>query len=260
MNDLVDIGANLSHKSFHSDLDAVLQRGRAAGVRRILVTGTSVESTRAAIGLARQQPGVLFATAGIHPHDATSASPAALAELAELARAPEVKSMGECGLDFDRDYSPRPVQEAAFEAQLEIAAANRLPVFLHERAAHERFMAILRKYRPRLGRAVAHCFTGTQRELEAYLALDLHIGITGWICDDRRGAGLRPLMAKIPAERLMIETDAPFLSPPAAKAPGRRNEPAFLTHVLDAVARGAGRPPEQVAAETTRTAELFFAV
>ena len=133
-------------------------------------------------------------------------------------------------------------------------------MFLHERAAHERFLAILRKYRPRLSRAVAHCFTGTERELEAYLALDLHIGITGWICDDRRGAGLRPLIAKIPAERLMIETDAPFLSPPAAKAPGRRNEPAFLTHVLAAVARGAGRPPEQVAAETTRTAELFFGV
>jgi TatD DNase family protein len=258
MIDLVDIGANLSHKSFHSDLDPVLQRGRDAGVRRILVTGTSIASTRAAIELARRKPGVLFATAGIHPHDASAASAASLADLVELARAPEVKSMGECGLDFDRDFSPRPAQEAAFEAQLEIAAANRLPVFLHERAAHERFLAILTRHRPRLSRAVAHCFTGTERELEAYLALDLHIGITGWICDDRRGAGLRLLMAKIPADRLMIETDAPFLSPPAAKSPGRRNEPAFLPHVLDAVARGAGRPREQVAAETTRTAELFF--
>jgi TatD DNase family protein len=258
MNDLVDIGANLSHKSFRSDLDAVLQRARDAGVRRILVTGTGVESTRAAIALARSKPGVLFATAGIHPHDASTASPAALEELAGLAGSAEVKSMGECGLDFDRDFSPRPAQEAAFEAQLEIAAANRLPLFLHERAAHERFLSILARHRPRLGRAVVHCFTGTAAELEAYLALDLHVGITGWICDDRRGAGLRPLVAKIPADRLMIETDAPFLSPPAAKAPGRRNEPAFLTHVLDAVARGAGRPPEQVAAETTRTAELFF--
>jgi len=260
MNDLVDIGANLSHKSFRPDLDAVLRRGREAGVRRILVTGTSVDSTRAGIALAKERPGVLFATAGIHPHDASAASPAALAELADLARAPEVKSMGECGLDFDRDFSPRPAQEAAFEAQLEIAAANGLPVFLHERAAHGRFVALLARHRPRLSRAVAHCFTGTEKELDAYLALDLHIGITGWICDDRRGAGLRPLMAKIPADRLMIETDAPFLSPPAAKAPGRRNEPAFLPHVLEAVARGAGRPPEQVAAETTRTAERFFGI
>jgi len=260
MNDLVDIGANLSHKSFRSDLDAVLQRGLDAGVRRILVTGTSLESTRAAIELARRKPGVLFATAGIHPHDASSASPEALAGLAELARAPEVKSIGECGLDFDRDFSPRPAQEAAFEAQLEIAAANRLPVFLHERAAHDRFLSVLARHRPRLSRAVAHCFTGTEKELDAYLGLDLHIGITGWICDDRRGAGLRPLMAKIPADRLMIETDAPYLTPPAAKAPGRRNEPAFLPYVLDAVALGAGRPAAQVAAETTRTAELFFGI
>ncbi len=258
MNDLVDIGANLSHKSFRSDLAEVLRRGREAGVRRILVTGTSVESTRAAIALARGHPGALFATAGIHPHDASTASPAALAELAELARAPEVKSMGECGLDFDRDFSPRPAQEAAFEAQLEIAAANGLPVFLHERAAHDRFLAILSRHRPRLRRAVVHCFTGTERELDAYLALDLHVGITGWICDDRRGSGLRPLMAKVPAGRLMLETDAPYLAPPTAKARGRRNEPAFLTHVLEEVARGAGRQAAQVAAETTRTAELFF--
>ncbi|MBV8880303.1 MAG: TatD family hydrolase [Planctomycetaceae bacterium] len=258
MNDLVDIGINLAHKSYHGDRAAVVARAREAGVRRLLITGTGVPSTRAAIELARAHPGTMFATAGIHPHDASTATPAALQELAELARAPEVKSMGECGLDFDRDFSPRPAQEAAFEAQLELAAENRLPVFLHERAAHERFLAILSKRRPRLSRAVVHCFTGTERELDAYLALDLHIGITGWICDDRRGKGLRPLMAKIPPDRLMIETDGPYLTPPAAKAPGRRNEPAYLTFVLEEVARSAGRPPAQVAAETTKTAELFF--
>src|SRR5262249_2108108 len=202
-------------------------------------------------------PGAMFATAGIHPHDASGASPEALHELAELAKAPEVKSMGECGLDFDRDFSPRPAQEAAFEAQLGMAAANRLPVFLHGGAAHHRFLAILSRHRPRLSRAVLHCFTGTAAELDACLALDLHIGITGWICDDRRGAGLRPLIARIPADRLMIETDGPYLLPPQAKAKGRRNEPAFLTYVLDEVARAAGRPREQVAAETTRTAAEF---
>src|SRR5258707_5746003 len=179
MNDLVDIGINLAHKSYHSDRAAVILRAQEAGVRRMGITGTSVASTRAAIDLARAHPGTLFATAGIHPHDASSATPEALRELGELARAPEVKSMGACGLDFDRDFSPRPAQEAAFEAQLEIAAANRLPVFLHERAAHERFLAILAKARPRLSRAILHCFTGSAAELDAYLALDLHIGITG---------------------------------------------------------------------------------
>jgi TatD DNase family protein len=256
--DLIDIGINLSHRQFGSDRAAVIARAQAAGVRRMMVTGTSVASTRAAIELARERPGVLFATAGIHPHDAASASPAALEELAGLARSPEVRAVGECGLDFDRDFSPRPAQEATFEAQLELACGLGRPLFLHERAAHDRFLSILARFRPRLGRAVVHCFTGGARELDAYLAHDLHIGITGWICDDRRGAGLRPLIARIPADRLMIETDAPFLTPPAAKAAGRRNEPAFLTHVLDAVARAAGRPADQVAAETTRAAEIFF--
>jgi TatD DNase family protein len=258
MNDLVDIGINLAHKSYRSDREAVIARAREAGVRRMGITGTSVPSTRAAVDLVRTHPGVMFATAGIHPHEASEATPEALRELAELARAPEVKAMGECGLDFDRDFSPRTAQEAAFEAQLEMAAANRLPVFLHERAAHERFAAILTKVRPRLSRAVLHCFTGTAAELEAYLALDLHIGITGWICDERRGKGLRALVGKIPANRLMIETDGPYLTPPAAKAPGRRNEPAFLTYVLEEVAWSAGRTAAQVAADTTRTAELFF--
>jgi TatD DNase family protein len=258
MHDLVDIGVNLAHRQFGSDRDAVIQRARDAGVRRMVVTGTTVEATRSAVALARERPGTLFATAGIHPHEVLRASPVALGEIADLACASEVRAIGECGLDFDRDFSPRPSQEAAFEAQLELAAERNLPVFLHERAAHDRFLAILARFRPRLSGAVVHCFTGGARELDAYLAHDLHIGITGWICDERRGTGLRPLIARIPSDRLMIETDAPFLTPPDAKTGGRRNEPAFLTRVLDAVARACGRPPDQVAAETTRVAERFF--
>ncbi len=258
MNELVDIGVNLAHRSYHSDRDAVIRRAQGAGVRWMGITGTSVESTRSAIDLARAHPGAMFATAGIHPHDAGTATAEALKHLEELAKAPEVKAMGECGLDFDRDFSPRPAQEQAFEAQLELAASNGLPVFLHERAAHGRFLSLLGKHRPRLRRAVVHCFTGTAEELDAYLALDLHIGITGWICDERRGKGLRSLVGRIPPDRLMIETDGPYLTPPAAKAPGRRNEPAFLTYVLEEVARSAGRPAPEVAVETTRTAIRFF--
>lgn len=257
MHDLVDIGVNLAHRQFGGDREAVIARAAAAGVRRMVITGTSVEATRSAIELARGRPGTLFATSGIHPHDASRASTEALAGIADLARAPEVRAIGECGLDFDRDFSPRPAQEAAFEAQLELACERKLPVFLHERAAHDRFLGILSRYRPRLAAAVVHCFTGGARELDAYLAHDLHVGITGWICDERRGAGLRPLIARIPPGRLMIETDAPFLTPPAEKK-SRRNEPAYLTHVLNEVARAAGRPPGQVAAETTRAAERFF--
>jgi TatD DNase family protein len=258
MHDLVDIGVNLGSRQFGRDREAVIQRAQVAGVRRMVVTGTTVEATRTAVALARERPGVLFATSGIHPHESSRATPQAFEEIALLSRAPEVRAIGECGLDFDRDFSPRPVQEAAFEAQLELACERKLPVFLHEREAHDRFLAILARFRPRLSRAVVHCFTGGERELEAYLAHDLHIGVTGWICDERRGTGLRALVPRIPADRLMLETDAPYLAPPGVKTSHRRNEPAFLTHVLEAVARAAGRPPEQVAAESTRVAELFF--
>jgi TatD DNase family protein len=232
---LIDIGVNLAHRRFDADRAQVLARAHAAGVTRLVVTGTSVAASQAAAALARQHPGVLWSTAGIHPHDARHASPAGLAELREVARAPEVKAIGECGLDFDRNFSPPAAQEAAFEAQLALAAET--------------------------GLAVAHCFTGTAAELDAYLALDLHIGITGWINDERRGLGLRALIARIPSDRLMIETDAPFLTPHDArpKPAGGRNEPALLPLVLAAVARAAGRPAAQVAQETTATAAAFFA-
>ena len=168
--------------------------------------------------------------------------------------------MGECGLDFDRDFSPRPQQEAAFEAQLELASTAGKPVFLHQRAAHARFLEILARWRPRLAGGVVHCFTGTAAELDDYLALDLHIGITGWINDERRGLELRAAVGRVPASRLMIETDAPFLTPRDARPQprDRRNEPALLTWVLAAVALATGKPASQIAEETTRTARAFF--
>jgi len=260
MYDLVDIGANLAHRRFYADRDRVIEAAGAAGVRRIVITGAHLGSSKAAVALARTRPGMLYATAGIHPHEARSWSREALAQIRELAQEPAsvVRAIGECGLDFDRDFSPRPAQEAAFEEQLALAAEIGLPVFLHERAAHGRFLAILKNARPRLRAAVVHCFTGTGAELDAYLALDLHIGITGWINDDRRGVGLRDLVPRIPAGRLMVETDAPFLRPRDAPMPERRNEPALLPLVLAAVARAAGRPAAQVAVETTATAEAFF--
>ena len=258
--ELIDIGVNLAHRRFEADREQVLARARAAGVTGQVITGTSVAGSRAAAALARQKPGQLWSTAGIHPHDARHCSPEALGELRELARAPEVKAIGECGLDFDRNFSPPADQEAAFEAQLQLAAETGLPVFLHERSAHERFLAILRNARPHLRGGVAHCFTGSAAQLEAYLALDLHIGITGWINDQRRGQGLRDVVKHVPADRLMIETDAPFLTPHDAhpRPPGGRNEPALLPLVLAAVARAVGRPAAQVAEETTRTARGFF--
>jgi TatD DNase family protein len=260
MTNLVDIGANLTNNAFRADLEPVIGRAVAAGVKTIVVTGTSVEGSHAALELARTRAGILFATAGIHPHHARTHGPLALEALRELAARPEVVAIGECGLDFNRNYSPQADQLACFEAQLELAAELELPLFLHERDAHAEFAKLVERWRPRLTRAVVHCFTGTRAELERYLELDLHIGITGWICDERRGQELKRLVSLIPGERLMIETDAPYLLPrDLLPKPGNgRNEPAFLVHVLGAVAAARGEPRERVAETTTRTASEFF--
>jgi TatD DNase family protein len=258
--ELIDIGANLSHDSFVRDLPQVLHRAADAGVRRMIVTGTSVAATRAAVDLHAAHPARLFATAGLHPHHAADMSPAVLDELRELAAAPGVVAVGECGLDYYRNFAPREAQIAAFRALLEVAVATRKPVFLHQRDAHADFISILREFRSALTDGVAHCFTGQANELEDCLELDLAIGITGWICDERRGLHLRPLMPLIPAERLMIETDAPYLVPRSLKPQpaGRRNEPAFLVEVAATVARARDETLEVLAASSTSAAQLFF--
>jgi TatD DNase family protein len=262
---LIDIGINLTHDSYDSDRDAVMARAAAAGVIQMVVTGASGEGSRKAAALARQHPGVLFATAGVHPHHATeltNEAGAALAqELEALARAPEIVAVGECGLDYFRDFSPRDVQRAAFARQLEIAARVGKPVFLHQRDAHEDFVAILREHAKALSAgAVAHCFTGQANELADYLALGLSIGITGWICDERRGSHLLPLMRDIPAAKLMIETDGPYLLPRnlKPKPASRRNEPAYLPHIAATVARARNESLEQLAASSTAAARQFF--
>jgi TatD DNase family protein len=257
---LVDIGANLTHPAFRDDLGAVLERARAAGVGAIVVTGITVEESRAAAALAEAHPQALSATAGIHPHHARDCDAAALAALRELAGRPRVVALGECGLDFNRNYSPHPDQERCFLAQLELACELGKPLFLHSRDAHPRFAQILRACRERLPRAVAHCFTGEAAELRAVLDLGLYVGITGWICDERRGRHLLELVREIPPERLLLETDSPYLTPrdlrPQPRA--RRNEPAHLAHIARAVARALGRPVEELAAETSRNARAFF--
>jgi TatD DNase family protein len=257
---LVDIGANLTHESFHHDRDAVLARARAAGVLQMVVTGASAQGSEGALALALRHPGVLYATAGVHPHHAASYSAETDALLRDLARAPGVVAVGEAGLDYFRDFSPRPAQHFAFEQQLQIAMDTGKPLFAHQRDAHEDFIAIVKPLRHRLGRVVVHCFTGERRELFQCLDLDLDIGITGWICDERRGSHLVELAPSIPAARLMIETDAPYLLPRdlPRKPANRRNEPAFLAHVCAAIAHARGEHVQDLAASSTATAREFF--
>ncbi len=233
---------------------------RIAGVVQMIITGASVAGSQQALALAREHPGHLFATAGVHPHHASDLTAQGLAELESLARQPEVVAIGECGLDYFRDFSPREVQRRAFHQQLELAARVGKPVFLHERDAHDDFAGILREHRAALVGGVAHCFTGSSEQLHCYLTLDLAIGITGWICDERRGAHLLPLMREIPADALHLETDAPYLLPRdlAPRPVSRRNEPRYLPHIAAVVAKARGETFEQLAATATAATRALF--
>ena len=260
MDSLVDIGANLAHDSFDDDRDEVLRRAADAGVSRIVVTGSSDESNRKAAQLAQEHPGVLWSTAGVHPHHASDYTDDSDAQIRKLAAAGRVVAIGECGLDYFRNFSPREAQLEAFKAQLDIAAETGLPVFLHQRDAHDDFVEVLEPMLPELSRAVAHCFTGEHESLREYLALGLYVGVTGWICDERRGAHLKEIVSIIPDDRLMIETDAPYLLPRTIKPKPktRRNEPMYLPEVLRVTAEARGQSEAHVAKITTENAQKFF--
>ena len=256
---LIDIGANLTHNSFGQDFDEVLERAFAAGVAQMVVTGASRAGSEQAAQLAAEHE-PLFATAGIHPHHADETTPAALSELRELAGREKVRAIGETGLDFFRNFSPRDQQQTSFEQHIELAVATGMPMFLHERDAHPKFGEIIKAFRDELAELVVHCFTGEKEALYRYLDLDCHIGITGWICDERRGRHLLSLVQDIPADRLMLETDAPYLLPRSLepKPATRRNEPMYLPEVCRTVAACRSVSCEQLAAETTDTARRFF--
>jgi TatD DNase family protein len=257
---LVDIGVNLTHKSFREEREAVIERARGAGVVQMIVTGTRLEDSFRAYDLARRHPAVLFSTAGVHPHNARECTPRTLADLHDLALRPGVVAIGECGLDYDRNFSPPDVQRRWFAAQVALALELGRPLFLHERAAHDDFQAIIEEHQSGQLRGVVHCFTGGAAVLEAYLALGLHIGITGWICDERRGRHLADLVQRIPADRLLVETDAPFLTPRdlTPPPPRGRNEPSLLPHVARRIAAARGVSLEELARETTASATALF--
>ena len=257
---LIDIGVNLTHESFDHDREAVMQRAREAGVARMIVTGASRAESPRVLELVQAHPGELFGTAGVHPHHASEYTAECDAEMRALHAHPEVVAVGETGLDYFRDFSPRPAQRRAFERQLEIAVETGKPLFLHQRDAHQDFIAVMKEFEGRLGPVVVHCFTGTREELFDYLDQDWHIGITGWLCDERRGQHLREIVGNIPANRLMVETDSPYLLPRtlSPRPKDRRNEPMHLPHILAELARDRGETIEATAAATTATAEAFF--
>lgn len=257
---LVDIGLNLMHKSYDIDRKQVVDRALKSEVSAMIITGTSLKSSNEAAEYAKKYPNVLYSTAGVHPHDSKYCKLDTIKSLKSLALRDEVVAIGECGLDFNRDFSPRNLQEKWFDSQIQLACELNMPLFLHERDAHKRFLEVLSNYDGKIKNAVVHCFTGTANELDEYLSKGYYIGITGWICDERRGTNLRELVKRIPLDRLMIETDAPFLVPRdlRPRPADNRNEPAFLGHILKTIAFCMKKTSEEVAEAVTRNSYEFF--
>jgi TatD DNase family protein len=272
---LIDIGVNLMNSVFNSDRDDMVRSAEAAGVSPLIITGSSAESSSLAqkyaaaysLGAAAAHSssalaGKLFSTAGVHPHNAKAWGKGAEDTLRRLAVCPEVLAIGECGLDYNRDFSPRDKQRSCFEAQIALAAEMDLPLFLHERDAFDDFSTILQNNSKKIKRMVVHCFTGTERVLERYLELGAYIGITGWICDERRGSHLIPLVKKIPADKLLLETDAPYLMPRNMAGAGRngRNESRYLVHIAEFIAKILEKDTAIFASETFTNTCAFFGI
>ncbi|OOE74364.1 TatD family hydrolase [Salinivibrio sp. ML290] len=259
---MIDIGVNLTSTRFDQDRETVVADAKQAGVTGMILTGTSIDESQAAAALASSYPGFVYATAGVHPHDAKSVEATDLSAIQQLAQRPEVVAIGECGLDFNRDFSPRPQQEAVFEAQLALAAELSMPVFMHCRDAHDRWFAILRPWLDKLPAAVLHCFTGDDRALRDCLDAGLYIGVTGWLCDERRGQQLQQQVSWLPDDRLMIETDAPYLQPRDIRPrPKRsRNEPKYLPHIAQTVARLRQQPVEHIIDCTIKNTQRCFSI
>lgn len=261
---LIDIGVNLTHRSFEKTLVSTVNRAKDANISKLIITGISEYDTIKGIDICKDLsenfPNMIYTTCGIHPHHAKEYNSETFNNLKSIASNKSVVAIGETGLDFNRNISSPKEQEIAFEGQLQLAADLGLPVFLHERDAHKRQLEILSTYRENLKSAVIHCFTGTKEALFNYLDLDLYIGITGWICDERRGNDLKKIVNNIPINRLMVETDAPYLLPSIIKntSKNRINEPAFLPLVVKEFADHRIESFIEIAKKTTANSTQFF--
>jgi len=260
--DLIDIGVNLMHRSFNKDREELIQNAKKVGVSPLILTGTTERSSLQAKNYVSNFNGDLYSTAGVHPHNAKDCNEKTIDNLRKIAQSPFVVAIGECGLDYNRDFSPRNKQKKWFEKQIQLAHEMDMPLFLHDRESYDDFRAIVEKYEGKIKNAVVHCFTGTKKELKTYLDLGCYIGITGWVCDERRGKNLAKIINIIPEEKLMVETDAPFLTPRDLKKKPRnnRNEPKYLPHIFEAIALNMGKDSEELCEIVYQNTLDFFEI
>lgn len=257
---MIDIGINLVDDQFKGKELEILARAKEVGVKKMILTGSSIEGSKQSLVMAKQHPNVLYATAGVHPHDAKLYTEQSTRELEQILANEEVVAIGECGLDFDRNYSEPNDQYHAFEAQLQLAERVDLPLFLHERAAHKEFLHLMKQYETLIPKSVVHCFTGDKDQLKAYLDAGFYIGVTGWVCDLKRGMDLREALKYMPLDRLMIETDSPYLLPKnlKPKPKSRTNEPMYLPFIADEIATIMGVETPMFLQQVQKNTEQFF--
>ena len=256
---LFDSHCHLDDRSILKDLAGTLQNARDAGVNEMLTVGVDLKSSRQAVELAESNNGV-YASVGVHPHEAKSCNKKVIEALSRLAGKKAVRAWGETGLDFNRMYSPVTDQEKWLVKQIQAADSLGLPMIFHERDSQGRFLQILKRHFKPQRKGVVHCFSGNKAELASYLELGLYIGVTGIVTIKTRGAELRELVSDIPLNRLLIETDAPYLTPAPQKNKTRRNEPAFVKSVLLKLADVLQDDPEKLAETTTANARRLFRV
>jgi len=254
---LFDSHCHLDDTSYNQDIENVIKYAEENGVIRMMTVGANKKSSQKATSIAESYTNV-FASVGIHPHDASNCTDSVIETLKNLAKNPKVKAWGETGLDFNRMYSPREDQEKWFIRQLKIADELKLPVIFHERDSGGRLLDILKENPGNNRKGVIHCFSGNKNELYKYLDLGFCIGITGILTIESRGAELRKLVPHIPADRLLIETDAPYLTPAPEKNKTRRNEPAFVKSVLIKLAHVIKEDPESLAEKIWKNTCTLF--
>ncbi|MCF6247541.1 MAG: TatD family hydrolase [Desulfobacula sp.] len=229
---LFDSHCHIDDKTYDDDLNQVIERAKNDGVSAMMVVGVDIKTSQKAIKIAQTFDHVITSV-GFHPHDAVNCSKKNLDCLIDLAKNNScVKAWGETGLDFNRMFSPAKDQEACFIAQLEIADTLDLPLIFHERDSDGRFYELLKSHGPKSRKGVVHCFSGSKKQMHQYLDLGYHIGITGILTIKKRGEYLRSIVPMIPNDKILIETDAPYLTPAPQKNKVRRNEPAFVKSVL----------------------------
>jgi TatD DNase family protein len=271
---LVDCGVNLTNPKFHQNTDYVIARALAAGVQKMVITGLKLVGSKSAVIMSKTRPNILYAAVGVHPHFVKDDwnEKTTLNELEELVKLPEVVAVGECGLDFNRVYSPKELQESTFKKQVQLAVRYQKALLVHERDSHDGILEVLKDFESTLPPVVIHCFTGTPEQIKVYVEKGFYIGVTGFVCKEKHGESLRNAIkdGTLPLNRIVAQTNAPYMTPntprdeidPVSKTLLEHcfadNEPCTLSIIVRCIAKCLSQEPRHVADALTETAMNVF--